>query len=325
MPLGLLTLLVLPSLRKPLRSVGHTLGAGLFASSGEDLHLPLADRRHVSVGHPIFRADREQGFQPVAWVSAVDAEGVRVHFASGETETGPWRLVALAAARGLSDAWAVAVPQETASRLGRLLSARVERLLEDVVVPEIRAGMPAFLARVDPRHDPRAKEVLEAVGGEVAEQLRPFVDDLASHVTKDIEREFDLLDRVGLLWRIVRGDGDGLGKKLLPVAEQSVKAWWTERQNEVLSAVGRGVASRAGDLQAWLLEDVWTAAREELAEPMLEARRERLEREGEAAIAEVLAAVVRMPEGGFRTRFAAVVRARLLEKDEPLLLLERVP
>ena len=86
-----------------------------------------------------------------------------------------------------------------------------------------------------------------------------------------------------------------------------------------------GVADTAPTWRPWLGADVLQAALEELAEPVLATNRAQLEREAEAVMGDVLRTVVRAPEGGFRVRFAAILRSRLLEKDEPLLLLRRAP
>ena len=55
---------------------------------------------------------------------------------------------------------------------------------------------------------------------------------------------------------------------------------------------------------------------------MLEAHRARLEQIAEDALGRAVDAIVLAPEGGFRVRFAAVLRTRLLDKRAPLLLLE---
>ena len=164
---------------------------------------------------------------------------------------------------------------------------------------------------------------MDAVGAEVLARLKPLAGGLADQVVGDVERRLDLLDRLGLLWKLAVGDGKGLTRKLVPVAEESVERWWEAHQGEVLTAVGDGIAARSEALEGWLLADVLPAAREEILEPALRAQGERLEREAEGAIEEVLSAVVSAPEGGFRVRFAAVLRSRLLGKDEPLLLLSR--
>ena len=326
LPVLLVTLLLTPGVRVPLGRTLETLGVDAFASDTGDLRLELQRPPPGLVpGHPVYQAGVDRGLWPVAWVTAIEPAAVRIRFAPGERvrDTG-WRLVALDAPTGLGDAWRVAVPPEVAADLESRLSVRLERLLTEAILPEVHTRLPSFLARVDPRKDPRAREVLGAVGSAVVERVRPYVRDLGDAVARDLKDHFDLLERLGLLWGMVRGDARGLARKLLPIAEASVKRWWRKHQDEVLAAAGEAVMDEAPRWQAWLTREVWAAAREELAEPLLDAKRDEIEAAADDAIRVVLHAVVEAPGGGFRTRFAAVLRSRLLEKDEPLLLLEAV-
>lgn len=325
-PILLLALLLTPSVRAPLGRSFQTIGLDVFASDEGDLRLPLeAPLGGLVPGHPIYEAGVDRGLRPFAWVVAVEPDALRIRFAPGEFPGAQrWRLIALDSPSGLGDAWQMAVPPSVAAELGRSLSARLERLLADTVLPEVRARLPSFLARVDPRKDERAREVLGAVGKAVVARVRPYVNELGDAVAHDMKKHFDLLDRLGLLWGMVRGDATGLARKLLPVAEASAKRWWREHQDDVLTAAGEAVLDEAPRWQAWLTQEVWDAAREELAEPLLAAQRDQIEAAADDAIRVVLDAVVEAPDGGFRTRFAAVLRSRLLEKDEPLLLLEAV-
>jgi hypothetical protein len=85
------------------------------------------------------------------------------------------------------------------------------------------------------------------------------------------------------------------------------------------------VAARREEIVAWLEEALLVAIRDQLALPVLESQRAFLEREAEAALAEIVDAAVVSPEGGLRVRFAAAVRSALLGKRSPLLLLEPGP
>lgn len=327
-PAFLLALILQGAVRRPLGRTFETITSDWFAGSEGDLRLPLASTDGVTVGHPVFRAAHADGLEPVAHVTKVESGAACLRFAPGSApggEGGSWRLVAWPAPSGLADAWEVAVPPETAAELGRKLSDRLGRVLEEVVFPDLERRLPAFLGRIDPRTDPRAREVFDTVGNEVAERLQPFLDDLAGRIARDLETHFDLLDRLGLLWTVVRGDAEGLERKLRPVAERSVATWWSENRDRVLTVVGEGVNAQAPVWQTWFGHEAWSAAREELVEPLLASHRARLEKEAEGAIRDVLDAVVDAPGGGFRTRFAAMLRSHLLEKDEPLLLLERLP
>ena len=325
-PVLLVSLLLSPGVRVPLARSLETLGVDVFASDEGDLRLALArPPAGLEPGHPVYQAEVERGLRPVAWVVAVEAAAVRIRFAPGEEVSGTrWRLLALDAPSGLGDSWQVAVPPEVAADLERKLSARLERLLAESILPEIRRRLPSFLARVDPRKDPRAREVLGAVGTAVVERVRPYVNELGNAVARDMKDHFDLLDRLGLLWGMLRGDANGLAKKLLPIAEASAKRWWLRHQDAVLAAAGDAVMDEAPRWQGWLTTEVWKAAREELAEPLLEAKKEQIEDAADDAIRVVLDAVVEAPDGGFRTRFATVLRARLLKKGDPLLILEAI-
>jgi hypothetical protein len=322
-PVLLVALVLTPGVRGPLGRCLSTIGADGFGGDEGDVRLPLDRTKGITAGHPVFLGGVERGLRPVAWVVGVEEHAVRLRFAPGEPVEGPWRLVALQASSGLGEALTVAVPPAVADDLGGRLYARLERLLQEAVLPEIEKHLPAFFSRVDPRTDPRAREVFDAVGATVLERLQPFADEVGDVVTRDLEAHFDLLDRMGILWKVVRGDAKGLAEQLLPVAEKSVKTWWAGNRDEVLGAVGEAIVDEAPRWQAWLTGEVWDAAKEEIAGPVLEAQKERIEAEAEEAIREVLDVVVSAPGGGFRTRFAAVLRSQLLNKDEPLLLIER--
>jgi len=325
LPLLLVVLLLRPAVREPLGRSLATVGVDLFGGDEGDLRLPVKVPSGLVPGHPVYLAAEERGLRPVAYVVGVETDALRLRFAPGEAREGQWRLLALDAPSGLGDSWRMAVPPDVAADLGSRLSTRLKTLLTDAILPELQERLPAFLARVDPRRDARSREVLSAVGRSVVQRLQPYVDSLSDAVARDMEAHFDLLDRLGLLWKMLRGDARGLARKVMPVAKRSVQQWWSLHQDEVLTAAAQAVLAEAPRWTSWLENDVWNAAREELGEPVLEARRKQIEGAAEDALHEVLDAVVTAPGGGFRTRFAAMLRSRLLKKGEPLLLLEAVP
>jgi hypothetical protein len=315
----------LPGVRAPLARTVRTVATDLFAGDTGLLRLPVGTTEGVRPGEPVFLAARPGALRPAAHVARVGDGEVWIRFAVGEDGTGPFRLRVLPPPRGFEDTLRLAVSDETLDLLTRELSGRLLALLREHLLPDLEARLPGFLGRIDPRTSPEARRVLEGVGGEVVERLKPFADDLVSQIARSLEQRFDLLDRVGLLWKVVRGDAKGLRREIQPVAVSAAEAWWQARGDEVIGAVGAGVAARTDEWKAWLGGEVLEAAREELGEPLLREHRARLERAAEDALGRVVDEVVAAPEGGFRVRFASVLRTRLLDKDAPLLLLEALP
>ena len=159
----------------------------------------------------------------------------------------------------------------------------------------------------------------------VQKRLDPMLDGLAKWVTWKVKHELDTLDRLGLLVKVIRGDSKGLSKKILPIAKAAVQYWWDENQDNVLKALGASFHEQYPAIKRWVSGELLTAAREEFAEPIWNTHRGRLEAEGEALLRQAAEQFVKSPEGGFHVRFAAVLRAQLLNKKTALLLLERTP
>jgi hypothetical protein len=155
----------------------------------------------------------------------------------------------------------------------------------------------------------------------VLPRLEPLLEGLTRDVTAAVKERFDFLDRLGLLWKVLRGDEKGLEKELVPVAREAAKGWWTAHGAEALAAVAAGVKDRREALGAWLKGPAWEAAREELLMPVVRDERDRLTAEVEALLAQAVAEVALAPGGGFRPRFASVLRTHLLGRGEALLLL----
>jgi hypothetical protein len=256
-------------------------------------------------------------------VVALEAAGLRVRFEPEVAALDELRLECLASSKTLGEALSLALPPESVRRLGEALRARLGVTFEEALRPELKARLPAFLERVDPRHDPRAKAEVAALGAAVMARLSPLLDSLSREVTQAVDKRFDLLDRLGLLWKMVKGDGEGLRKDLLPVAQAAAARWWSEHASEVLEALGQGLGDRGTQLGDWLAGPVWEAAQAELFVPILRAQRARLEAEAQALLEAALAEVVLAPGGGLRPRFAHVVRTHLLGHHAPLLLVRR--
>ena len=166
---------------------------------------------------------------------------------------------------------------------------------------------------------------MQALTKSAMKKLDPLLTTLAKWVTWKVNHELDTLDRLGLLVKFVRGDSKGLSRKVLPIAKAAVQFWWQENQAGVLQAVADSVEEQYPAIRRWVAGEVFDAAREELAEPIFSKHRARLEREGEALLRRAADEFVKSPEGGFRVRFAAVLRAQLLNKKTALLVLERTP
>ncbi len=318
--IGLVLLVGRAGVRQRLARVLGLVAHDAFASTEADARHALPETTGIRRGDPVFLDANPDGLRPVAYVTAVEEEGVRLRVFPDASVPVDARLVRLAPPRGLADAYRMAVPPETKARLERELGDAVRGLLADAILPEIKRRLPSFLARVDPRSDEDARAVLDAIGESVLQRLRPLGDDLAERVASDVKGEYDLLERLGLLWGFLRGDAEGLRRRLAPVAAKSARAWWEEHREEVLTRMGEGIAAKLPDLQTWVMEDVLPAARDEIATPVLASQAPTIERTAERLIRRVSDAVIETPGGGFRLRFRTVLRTRLLEKDEPLLI-----
>lgn len=308
--------------------VAHEVGAALGAGARDDLVAVLPRGRGVRVGAPVYPADESRGQDPIAHVAAVDAlaDGglrVRVRFAHGVDPQGPWRLDALPPTRRLVEAMEKAVPPDVLRAYAARLRERALSLWSDTLQPDLEARLPAFLGRLRPAEGGATRELLDRLGAALTARLSPLLDDLMREVRTALDREFDFLDRMGLLWKVATGDDKGLEGKVAPVAREAARRWWTTHREEVLAAVGRALADEGAQIRTWAAGELLAAAREELLEPVLERNGARLEAEAEALLRDAAETFVRAPDGGLRVRFAAVVRDALLRKDEPLLLLAR--
>ena len=92
----------------------------------------------------------------------------------------------------------------------------------------------------------------------------------------------------------------------------------------MVQALGSAIQGRLAELKAWAGGELFQAARSELVEPILAAQRERLEEESEEILRSAADEFIRAPSGGFRVRFAAILRTHLLQKRTALLLLEPI-
>ena len=321
--------LLSPAVRSPAARVAAVLQSGLQAERSDDLVVALPTTAGLSAGLPAWAVDAAGDARPVAHVAAFGSgpEGawVRLRFEPGEDAAASWTLHAHPPDRRLGAALEMGLTAEGAKRFGAEIATRLERLWLEALLPEAEQRWPAFLARIDPSEDTEARALLQGLSKSALTRLDPLLDDLATHVTSAIKEKFDMLDRVGLLWKVVKGDANGLQREVLPVAKTATQAWWTANEERVLSALGAALHEHRDDLQQWIGGELFEAARGELVEPILAAQRTRLEREGEAILRMAADAFVKAPAGGFRVRFASLLRTQLLRKDTALLLLEAAP
>lgn len=313
-------LLADPDVRRPLARTAGALVEEFASHPERERTYRVAGASGVEPGAAVFRAAAQGPEAPLGCVVSSTAEGVRVRFAP---EAGPpeaLTLVLLPPSRTLGEALQLAVPPEVGARLGQELEQRLARAVNEVLLPGVEQRLPAFLERLDPRRDPATAALAEQLAAAVLTRLEPLLEGLAGEVTSAVDAHFDLLDRLGLLWKLVRGDSDGLQKQVLPVARKAARAWWAAHSAEVLGAVRQGAEDRRDLLSAFVAGPLWSAARDELVLPILTGGRERLTEEGEGLLRRAVEEVALAPGGGFRPRFSNVLRTHLLGRSQALLL-----
>jgi hypothetical protein len=324
LPGGLALAATSPVVAEPAVRVLRTVLRDLRRPSRDDPRHPVPTTEGVSPGDPAFLVAADGTARPVAHVLAVEPGALVLRFAPG-MESLRCRASVHPKGRTAREAIELAMPPEVARALGEDLLARARQVWREAIEPDASSRLPAFFARLDPEKDEATRKLLDVVGAGVFARLQPLANDLADTVTKALDDRFDFLDRMGLLWRFVRGDAAGLKRQMLPAAEEAARAWWATRRPQVLAAIGEGLRAHGGDVETWVRERLLVAAREELAEPILGAHAARLEAEAGAWLGRVIDEVVVAPDGGFRRRFATVLRHHLLDKDDALVLLERTP
>ncbi|MGE0193097.1 MAG: hypothetical protein AB7T63_13770 [Planctomycetota bacterium] len=308
------------------RIAGEAVGA-VRPVGDDDVRYEVSTIEGVRRGAPVYVADAEGVADVVGHVVALDdaaTPAVRVRVAAGRRLPAAHRLTVHPPRRSLRDAVALAVPEPQARAFADQIATRALALWTDEVEPELERRLPAFLARIDPSADTEARRVADALGTELVARLEPLADELAAHVTREVERKFDLLDRLGLLWKMVRGDGQGLRRELVPVAKKAAGQWWVVNKDRVLAAVGEGLRQQLPVIRAWVEGELLDAALDELVTPLWLAQRPRLEAEAEALLRVAASTIVESPAGGFRVRFATAMRHVLLGKRTALLLLEPI-
>jgi hypothetical protein len=318
-----------PRFRRPVSRVVREALSGVVARQPTDLVVVPETFEGVQVGAPVYFVDDGGDARAIAHVVSRRAEldgapALRLRFSADEAPGGPWRLRVFPPRRGLVDAVGLAVPDDVADALSAELTARLRELWDGALEPAVRKRLPAFLDRLDPRTAEASKHTLGLIGGALFDHLRPHLNGLMDDVTRAVDRHYDLLDRMGLLWKFVRGDRKGLKREVLPVAERAAREWWARNQAPVMDSVGAAVKARMPELRRFLETEVLSAAREELLEPVIREQQRHIAKEAERALREVVRQVVEAPSGGFRVRFAGVLRHVLLQKKTAVLLLERV-
>jgi hypothetical protein len=265
--------------------------------------------------------DTGESLPPVGHVVHLGEGSVTVRFEPEVALDTRLHLISLPPSRSLAEALALAVPPDAAERLGAALRARLAATFEEILLPGAEERLPAFWRRVDPAADPAVRALFERVGQDVLTRLAPQTDSLSTAVAAAIKARFDFLDRVGLLWKVLKGDAQGLQRELAPVVRESAAGWWQAHSGEVFAVLAEGAGAHRTELEAWLRGPVWTAARDELLLPVVQGQRMRLQDEAEALLGQALEEVALAPGGGFRPRFASVLRTHLLGRGEALLVL----
>ena len=327
---GLLFLFTRPAVREPAARVAQVIGSGLRGPGDGDPRIPVTTVDRAKIGDPVYLVDAGGDARAVAHVLEIRSEpepAFILRFEPGEealAELGSEHLgvTVLPASTRLGDALETAIPKDVSLHLQEVLLARAKQLWESALRPELERRLPDFLARIDPAEDEESRLLLEAVGGSIMGELDPLLDDLGDEIASSLEDRLDFLDRMGLLWKFVRGDADGIRGEVMPIASQRAEAWFDEHKDDLVAALLRGIDEQSEDLHTWFTGKVLDAARDELIDPLWLSQQDRLEQEGEAVLRLVTREVIQAPSGGFRLRFSQVLRATLLGKKSPLLLLE---
>jgi len=325
---GWIAILASPGVARPAGRVLASLGSALVEEREDDLVVHVDTLSGVARGLPAYFSDPAGDTRPIAHVvtQGSDADGpwLRLRFEPGESSAGPWHLRVYPPDRKLGSALDLAVTPEAARRFGRDIAQRLEILWEEAILPEAEERLPTFLARIDPAGETEARTLVRGLAQSALRELDPLLDDLSAHVAVAVKGKFDLLARLGILWKVVRGDAEGLQREILPVAKNAARAWWKEHEAEVVQALGSAIQGRLAELKSWAGGELFQAARSELVQPILAAQRERLEEESEEILRSAADEFIRAPSGGFRVRFAAILRTHLLRKRTALLLLEPI-
>ncbi|MCA9314526.1 MAG: hypothetical protein KDB73_03455 [Planctomycetes bacterium] len=314
-----------PDVRAAATRIAGEAASAVRPVGDADVRFDVGTVEGVRRGAPVYAPGPDGVADVVGHVVAVEdgAEPrVVVRAAVGRELPTGYRLTVHPPRRSLRDAVALAVPDDEARRFADQLATRALALWSEQVAPELERRLPAFLDRIDPTEDTEARKVADVLGAELVARLEPLADELAAHVTREVEKKFDLLDRLGLLWKMVRGDGQGLRRELVPVAKQAAARWWEVNKDRVLGAVGDGLRQQMPLVRAWVEGELLDAALDELVAPIWQAQRPRLEAEAEALLRVAASTFVESPTGGFRVRFATAIRHVLLGKRSALLLLE---
>lgn len=326
--LTLLLMLLSPALAEPISRIQRVVVSGLDAERGDDVVLAVETLKGVDVGAPVYFLETGHETVPVGHVvgtSTADdgTHSIRFRYAPDQAVSGDLSMRVFPPRRGLRGSYELAVSPEAARAVGGMLLERLDTLWREEIEPSLAERIPKFLARIDPRESTQAGELMETLGDDAMVRLKPLLNGLVDAVSRALDRKMDLLDRMGVLWKFVRGDRKGLKKKFQPVAEKAAQDWWRENQKAVLGALGDTFKEKLPEIRTWLNDELLPAAREELIDPLLALHRERLEDEGEKLMKFAMREVIRSNGGGFRVRFASMLRMTLLGKKQALILLER--
>ncbi len=339
--LGIATLVGVtrPTFTRAVSRVSAAVGSAFDGERDDDIVISLPFSKGVHKGLPVYGFDEQGAARPIGHVVEVTpnlvvakdedrdvkAQGVRIRirFAPQVAAEGPWRIEGFPPSRKLGEAFRLAVPEEAAREFAAFAAERMKLTWKEAILPEAEKQLPSFLKRINPTEDTEAKQLFQSIGKTLFARLEPLLDNLANHVTKRIKKKFDLLDRLGLLVKVVSGDAKGLKDEVVPVARDASLEWWSANQKRVFSEVGEGLGEHGGALQEWVTGELWHAFRDELMQPILERHGKRLEKDGQVLMRRAADTFIESPHGGFRIRFTSMLRHNLLNKKTALLLLHR--
>lgn len=320
--LAALALLVLFS-RAGVRAEVSRLATALTGGSGAgDVVVAVPSHEGISPGLPVYRVLASGDARPVGHVVETTSAPPRIRLrpAPGESLQGLTNLTVFPPSRKLSAALALAVPEAEAKAFGAEVAKRLQALWLQRILPDVQQRLPEFVKRIDPTQETQAKALFNGLSQSLLTRAQPVMDEALGHVVNAVKEKLGVLDSLGLLWDLVRGDEAGIKDALLPTAKEAATQWWNKNQRRVLSMLGDGIAAHWPQIRDWLTGELLDSAMEELVQPVFESNRALLEAEGERIMREAVRRFVEAPGGGFRIRFASLLRHNLLNKKTALLL-----
>lgn len=316
---GLLVLLSLRGVRADVSRLAQALTGG---SSSGDRTIEVPSHVGIAPGLPLYRVLPSGDARPVGHVIEALTQPLRIRLraAPGESLAALTHVQMFPPSRKLGAALELALPETEAKAFAAEWAERMERLWAQHILPDVQKRLPGFIQRIDPTRETEARRLLSGLSQSLMTRMQPILDELLAHVVNAVKQKLDVLDRLGLLWDMIRGDDKGIREALLPAAKEAAGTWWTANQERVLSTLGDGVSAHWPQIREWVTGELLNATLDELVKPVFAAHRAVLEVEGERLMRDAVRRFVEAPAGGFRVRFASLLRQNLLNKKTALLL-----